>query len=341
MKAKRGDIERAFANPDGDVRLFFLYGPDRAGSEGLAKNFYAAMGEEAERVDLSGGDLKTDPALLADEAASISLFGERRYVRIDPAGDEIFAAVEALDQAEKAGNPVIAVAGALRNTNKLVKFALASKRIMAFASYLPEGRDADRMVIEAAQQAGVQVSPDVARRLARACGGDRAILASEIAKFANYLDAAPDRPRPLDHDGLDALSAASEDGDMSRLADLVLSGEVGALDHELSRLRGQGLEGVPLIRALLRRLQLLSRLRADVERGSSPQAAVDKAGRAIFWKEKAGVTRQVAKWRADTLAVATERALAAERALKSSGGAGILAADEELFAIARKARSLR
>ncbi|NNC73579.1 MAG: DNA polymerase III subunit delta [Sphingomonadaceae bacterium] len=341
MKARRGDIERALASPSDDIRLFFLYGPDRAGSEGLATKLYTAMGDEAERIDLAGSDLKTDPALLADEAASISLFGEKRYIRIDPAGDEIFAAVQALDEAEQAGNPAIAIAGGLRGTNKLVKFALASKSIMAFASYLPEGRDADRMVIEAAQQAGVQVSPDVARRLASACGGDRAILASEIAKFANYLDAAPDRPRPLDHDALDALSAASEDGDMARLADLVLSGDVVALDHELVRLKSEGLEGVPLIRALLRRLQLLSRLRADVERGGSPQAAVEKAGRAIFWKEKAGVTQQVAKWRADTLAVATQRALAAERALKSSGGAGILSANEELFAIARKARSLR
>lgn len=341
MKASRGDIARALANPPGDIRLFLLYGPDRAGSEGLAAQFYAAMGEDAERVDLAGGELKSDPALLADEAASISLFGGVRYIRIDPAGDEIFAAVEALDEAEQAGNPVIALAGNLRGTNRLVKFALKSKRIMAFASYLPEGRDADRMAIEVAQAAGVQASPDVARRLAAACGNDRAILASEVAKFANYLDAAPDRPRPLDHDGFEALSAAHEDGDMARLADLVLSGDVAALDHELVRLKSEGLEGVPLVRAVLRRLQLLARLRAEVETGSSPQRAVEKAGRAIFWKEKASVTRQVGKWNAAALAIATQRALQAERALKSSGGAGIIAADEELFAIARKARSLR
>ena len=36
------------------------------------------MGAEAERVDLSGAELKADPARLADEAASISLFGGAR-----------------------------------------------------------------------------------------------------------------------------------------------------------------------------------------------------------------------------------------------------------------------
>ena len=66
------------------------------------------MGEDAERIDLSGPDLKADPAKLADEAAAISLFGGARMIRIDPIGDESFAAVEALLEAEKAGNPVVA-----------------------------------------------------------------------------------------------------------------------------------------------------------------------------------------------------------------------------------------
>ena len=53
------------------------------------------------------------------------------------------------------------------------------------------------------------------------------------------------------------------------------------------------------------------------------------------------ITDQVERWRTDVLATAIQRANAAELALKRSGGPGMVSADEELFAIARKARSLR
>lgn len=341
MKANRGQIARALSAPSDDIRFYLLYGPDRSGSEALAAMLAKAMGEEAERIDLTSSDLKSDPAKLADEAAAISLFGGACYIRIDPADDGIFAALEALLEAEKAGNPVIAIAGALRPTNKLVKLAFASETSMACASYAPEGRDADRLVIEMGQDVGLQISPDIAPRLARGCHGDRAILASELTKLALYLDAAPDRPRQIEHDALDALAANSDEGDLSRLANVVLSGDLVGLDRELTQLASESVVGIPLLRSVLRRLHVLAKLRAEVEQGNSAQAVIAKAGRAIFWKDKAVITDQVERWRSDALATAITRASDAERTLKSSGGPGLVAADEELFAIARKARTLR
>lgn len=341
MKANRGQIARALSSPGEDVRFFLLYGPDRSGSEALAAMLAKGVGPDAERIDMAGAELKTDPALLADEAAAISLFGGARYIRIDPAGDEIVAAVEALLETEKAGNPVVALAGALKATNRLVKLAFGSDQAMAFASYAPEGRDADRMVIEMAQEQGVQVAPDVAQRLARACHSDRAILAGELGKIALYLDAAPDRPRRAEHDTLDAVAANSDEGDLSRLANVVLSGDLPALDRELTQFASEGIVGIPLLRAVLRRLLLLAKLRAEVESGNSAQTVIAKAGRAIFWKEKAVVTDQLQRWPSDALAIAIGRANEAERMVKSSGGPGLLAANDELFAIARKARALR
>ena len=46
---------------------------------------------EAERIDLGGADLRGDPARLADEAASISMFGGARWILVEPAGDESLA----------------------------------------------------------------------------------------------------------------------------------------------------------------------------------------------------------------------------------------------------------
>jgi DNA polymerase-3 subunit delta len=340
MKAKRAEVERALRSPSA-VRVFLLYGPDESGSHSLVKAAAAGAGAGAERVELTGSELKADPARLADEAASLSLFGGARYIVVQPAGDECLAAVEALLQAPAAGNPVLLIAGALKPASKLLKLALAEPAALALASYAPEGQEAERLVTDMARAEGLVVRSDVARRLADACAGNRAILSLELQKLALYLDAAPERPRPLDHEALDAVGAAAEEGDLSRLVDSVGNGNAAMLQAELLRLSGEGIEGIPLIRAVLRRMSLLARLRAQVERGSSPDAVMASQGKSLFWKEKDSIGRQLSRWRSDALARSVSRLLEAERQVKASGGLGPTAVDEELFAICRQAARLR
>lgn len=340
MKANRAQVEKALKAP-AETRFFLLHGPDDSGSRALSRLLGAAMGAEAERIDLSGGDLKADPARLADEAASISMFGGARWILVDPAGDEVVPAVEALLEAPAAGNPVILLAGALKPASKLLKLALAAPGAMAFASYLPDARDADRLAAELGRAAGLILRPDVARRLAESCGGNRAVIGQELAKFALYVGALPEAPKPIDHDELDALGAGSDEGDLSRLVDSAVGGDAAGLEAELARLHAEGQEGITLLRAMLRRISLLARLRAEVEQGSSPAAVMASSGKSLFWKDKEEVGRQLGRWRSDLLAKAMTRLVEAERQVKASGGIGPLAADAELFAICRQAARLR
>ena len=341
MKASRPQLDRALNTP-GETRFFLFHGPDESGSQALVKALAAAAGSGAERVDLAGSDLRQDPARLADEAASISLFGGARYVVVEPAGDEVVPALEALIEAPVAGNPVALVAGALKPASKLLKLALAQPSALAFASYVPEGLDADRLVAEMARTEGLTVRPDVARRLAESCAGNRALIEQELKKLALYVDASAHAPRPLDHDAIDAVGAGSEEGALSRLVDSVGSGDSAMLQGELLRLRSEGIEGIPLIRAVLRRMTLLTRLRAEVEAGNSVSAVMaSPVAKSIFWKEKDSVGVQLGRWRADLLARTVSRLVEAELRVKASGGLGPLAADEELFAICRQAARLR
>lgn len=339
MKAKRAEMERALRSPSA-YRFFLLHGPDEAGSQALVRLAAAGAGEGAERVELTGAELRADPARLADEAASLSLFGGARYIVVQPAGDESLAAVEALLEAPAAGNPVVLIGGALKPASKLLKLAIAQPAALALASYPPEGQEAERLVFEMARAEGLVVRPDVARRLAEACAGNRAILSLELQKLALYLDAAAERPQPLDHEALDAVGAAAEEGDLSRLVDSVGNGNSAMLEAELLRLAGEGVEGIPLIRAVLRRMSLLARLRAQVERGNSPDAVMASHGKSLFWKDKASISRQLSRWRSDALARSVSRLLDAERQVKASGGLGPRVVDEELFAICRQAARL-
>ena len=341
MKATRGQIERALDAATPDIRLFLLHGPDESGSRALAERLAKAMGGEAERIDLTGAALKADPARLADEAAAISMFGGRRHIRVAPAGDEALDAVEALLEAPAAGNPVVLIAGALRKDAKLLKRALADPATLVFASYPPEGDEADRLAASIGQSLGLRIRRDVGHRLAEIAGGDRAVLTRELEKLALYLDATPEQPHDVEYDALEAIAAGSGEGDITRLVDLLLDGRGGEADTELARLASEGVEGIAVLRPLLRRLLLLAQLRAEIDGGGTFDAVMASTGRAIFWKSKPIVARQLGRWDAASLARAIERVAAAERAIKSSGGIGPLAGDAELIALGRAAARRR
>lgn len=341
MKPEEVRLRRALDSADPDIRFYLLYGPDEAGSRALSDRLAAAMGADAERIDLTSGQLKSDPARLADEAAAISLFGGKRWIRLEPATDDALEAVQALLEAPAAGNPVAAIGGALRKDSKLVKLVAASNAALSHQSWVPEGRNAAAMVVEVGRDQGLQIRNDVASRIASACNNDRALISRELEKMALYLDAAPDRPKPLENDALDALGAAMEEGDLSRLSNAVFSGNPGEADAELARLANEGIEDIPVLRALARRALQLAQLRAQMAEGESIDRVMETAGKAIFWKEKPVIQGQLQRWTPDGLATAITRLAEAERQVKAPGYVGGALVEEEVLAISRFAARRR
>lgn len=341
MKPEEARLRRALDSADPGIRLYLLYGPDEAGSHALADRLGAALGADAERIDLTSAQLKGDPALLADEAAAIGMFGGRRWIRLDPATDDAAEAVQALLEAPAAGNPVAAIGGTLRKDSKLVKLIQASPAALSLQSYVPEGRNAAALAVEVGRELGLQIRGDVANRIATACNGDRALIGRELEKMALYLDAAPDRPKPLEQDALDALGAAMEEGDLSKLANAVFSGQPQQADAELARLANEGIEDIPVIRALSRRALQLAQLRAQMAEGESIDRVMETAGKAIFWKERDVIRGELQRWTPDGLATAITRLAEAERQVKSPGYVGGALVEEEVLAISRFASRRR
>ena len=339
MKVKEQQLVKALDSPDPAVRLFLLYGPDESGSRALAARLERAMGPDAERIDLDGATLKDDPARLSDEAASFSLFGGKRHIRVI-GGDDCTAAVVALLQGETGGNPVVMIAGALKPSSTLIKAALDHPAVMGLLSYKPEGAGAATLAVSIGRQCGLRLTPPVAARLAANCLGDRAVLEREIEKLALYLDAAPDRPREASEEALAAIGADLGEVDTGALVNAVMSGDLPATVQEIGEVADAN-AWIPALRALQRRIILLARLRAEVEGGKSAAGVVAAMGKAIFYKDQTPVTAQLARWNSARLATASARLFATESAMMSSGTAGNVLASEELIAIARVGERLR
>ncbi len=335
MKSAKGTLGRALDRPDPAIRFYLFYGPDEGQSRGHGERLLKGLA--AEKFALSAQSLKSDPALLADEAAAIGLFGGVRALWIEPASDEIAPAVEALLDASSVESPVIAIAGVLRKTSPLVKLAEADRQALANIAYELGERDAERLVEELARAEGLRLAPGIASRIAASAGNERGIIAQELAKLALYAGARQDEPAVVERDTLDEVGAGAE-GDWTRLGDLALAGDLDRLSHELDVSAAEA-DPITVVRTLQRRLLMLAPIRAQVDRGVRPHDAVTSAGKSVFFKEKELVVRLISLWDSPALARVMERSGALERRLMSADSPPAAEAlEEELVAIARTAR---
>jgi DNA polymerase III subunit delta len=337
LKTSKSSIGRAVDQPDPKIRLYLFLGQDEAQSRALAARLLEALG--ATKLAIAATAVKGSPALLVDEAAALSLFGERRLIWIEPAGNELAEALEALLAAESVESPVVAIAGALPKSSPLLKLSEASPSAVAFTSYLPDGDEAARVVADLGRRVGLKLAPPVAARVAETCGNDQAVAMQELEKLALYVGASPHLPKELAHEAIDAVGTDTSEGDFLRLADLALLGEMAELADAVARLPKGGAEAIPAIRSLQRRILMLAPARARIERGERVDAVMASFGKSLFWKDKGAVEKMLGRWTADGLATAAERAGALERNLMFGEAPECESLGEELLAIARKARS--
>jgi len=336
MKVARGAIARALDKPDPNVRFYLFHGSDEGQSRSHAQRLLTALG--AARFAVNGSAVKSDPALLADEAGAMTLFGGPRLIWVEPAGEEIVEGVESLLIAPATESAVVAIAGALRKTSALLKLTEGSPLALSYVSYVPEGQDAERMVAEVGRTLGLKIAAPVAARVAAACANDQAIVRNELEKLALYIGASTEAPKELDHDAIDAVGADLPEGDFMRLADMALSGRMQEVADELVLLAGSGAEVIPVVRSLQRRLLMLAPARARVERGESPSAVMTSIEKSLFFKDKTLVGKLLQQWDAAALATIFERCGKLERDSMLTPLPPLEGLAEELIAIARVAQ---
>jgi DNA polymerase III subunit delta len=336
VKSVKGSIARSVDEPDRKIRLYLFHGPDEAQSNALGERLVSAL--RAAKHTIAGGTLRGDPALLADEAGAIDMFGGAKVIWVQPAGEEILAAAEALLDASQTESPVAAIAGRLGKTSGLLKLADSHPLALSHISYELDARDAERLVIELGRTEGLRIQTGIAARVAEACGNDRRMMASELAKFAIYLNATPNSPKDLGSDVLDVLGA-DMDGDFLGIGDLALAGDVRGLGDALSNMDEGGKDSIPIIRALQRRLLMLAPIRARIDGGESQGAVLTSMGKSLFWKDKPMIERMLGMWDSAGLARVSERAGSLERRLmRGDAPPPAEALGEELVTIARQAR---
>ena len=253
---------------------------------------------------------------LAASLSSMSLFAARRLVELrfkTPAAGEGGAEMFARLAASPADDIVLlGIAPRLDKRQQGTAWVRAFVGAGEFVAVWPVEPPALPAWIEGRlRRAGLRADAEAVRLLAERVEGNLLAAHQEIEKL-RLLHGAGE----LDAETVRAAVADSARYDIFKLADAALSGQAGRALRILGGLRAEGLVVPQVLWPLARELRTLVRVRALLDQGMAPQAALQRAG---VWRNRAGlVQRAVGRHDARALRALLRRAALVDRLAKGA-----------------------
>jgi len=330
----------AFLRDPGFCRVVLLYGDDtgliRERADALVRAVAGALDDPFRVAELAREDLGTLPA----EAASLSLTGGRRVVRVRDAGESALASVQAVLAGAAPALVVLEGAAALPARSRLRAALEAAADGTAIGCYPEEGRALEETIRTTLAEVGVSVEPEALAWLAGQLGADHAATRRELEKLALYAGSGGGGPSGR----VDLEAAAACVGDIAGLSldDALFAattGDVPTTDRALDLALAEGATAVGVLRAALMHLQRLHRARLAMDRGISAAEAAKASRPPIFFRRVGAFARALTLWPATALMGAMAGLAEAERACKRTGAPDSVICRNAVLALARRARA--
>lgn len=335
MKPSPAQLQAALKEWSPTRRMALIFGPDEAlvreRSRQLGLLCTPDLRDPFAVIDLEGKALADDPGLLADEAASLPLIGDRKLVRISGLTEGGLPALEGFLENAAAVNPVIATAGDLPKTSKIRKLAEEHPHILAIACYPEEGNNMVAFLTATAREHGLSLDRDAMALLARGVGSGRDIARAELEKLALYKAGSDSVVTSQD---IEDIGADAGQAGFDRLINAVFEGRSHLVARQIDLLSAESEPGIAQLRAVARRLWQILEIRERMASGMALESAIAGLRPPVFWKDKEALTAQARRWSLARAQRALSRLLEAERAIKTSGSAGDVLAHQCLLALA-------
>lgn len=337
MKLTGQGIASFLADPPADIVAVLVYGPDeglvreRAGI--LARKVVEDPNDPFRAASLTGAQIKDDPALLADEAAAISLTGGKRLVRVREAGEDCAAPLSDVLSGPVPDAMIVIEAGDLSPRSGLRKLAEGNATAAAIPCYVDGERDISQLISEAMAAMEARIESDALAFAARHLGADRMSTRSEIDKLVLYAG-------PGGRIGLDDIVACVGDAASLSLEDIAFAvgdGDLAGLVVALDRARAEAVAPVTILRTVGRHFQRLDAALAAKAEGADPRSAMSALRPPVFFKRQDAFRRQMERWPRDWISLGLTRLNDAEVNCKTTGLPDRAVAERMLMEMARAA----
>jgi DNA polymerase-3 subunit delta len=334
-----GSSADAFVRKPGpDVAAALVFGPDR----GLVRERMAAIGRAVagdtadpfRTVELSAAALKSDPARLFDEAASLAFGGGRRLVIVREAGDgaaELFARF--LAEARLDGAFVIVEGGDLPKRSALRVAFQSARKAAAIACYPDDERGSRALIGGILREHGMAADAEALDVLVARLGPDRDLVRGELAKLVLYCDG-----KNVSADDVLAVVGDGAEASLEAVAFAACDGDYALFDRAWGRALADGSAPIAALRAALRHVGRLHLARAHRTEGLDAKQAMERLRPPVFYKLADRFRRQLAAWDDARVAAALDQLIEAEIACKATGAPDEMLAYRALANVARMAR---
>jgi DNA polymerase-3 subunit delta len=322
----------AFLRDPGPCRVVLLYGEDVGMIHDRAEALVRAVAgslDDPFRVAELGRD---EAARLVDEAASLSLTGGRRVVRLRDTTDATAGAVTTI---LKGAAPALVVleAPGLPTRSRLRTLLEAAPDGVAIGCYPEEGRALESTIRAVLGELGVGIDGEAMAWLVAQLGADRAATRQEVEKLALYVGAGG---------RVDLAAAMACVGDIAGLSldDALFAateGDVATADRALELAIAEGATPVGMLRAGLMHLQRLHRVRLGMDDGLPAAEAAKSVRPPVFYRRLGAFNKALGLWSSDALNAAMTGLADAERACKRTGAPDLVLSRNAVLALARRA----
>lgn len=307
---KAHEVERFVARPDISEGVFLVYGPDaglvREIGQRLTRRFAGDDAGSMNLVTLDGTELDAEPGRLAVEAKTVSLFGEKRVIRVRGAGKALTVALsELLD--DPGGAAIVLEAGNLAPRDALRGLVEGARHGRALPCYPDSEETLLRLINDTFSRAGIRAAPDVATALRDTLGNDREITRRELEKLLLYAAES----KQLTRDDVLTLCADNAALVLDEIVDAAGSGHAARLEAALDRALAAAVNPQQLLASALMHFSGLRRWRAEVDTGRSPREVLDSARPRPHFSRRAALEQQLRLWSDAALAAACDRLYAA------------------------------
>ncbi len=321
MKLTAAQVSRFLTGLPDAISAVLIYGVDdglvRERAEALTQTLLGTKEDDPFRLAvLTGEMLRQDPARLADEAASMSLMGGRRVVRVREATDSLADKLAAILDGPGPASFLIIEAGDLGKSSKLRGLAEQAPNAAAIACYADGPAELVGVVRDTLGQHRIGIDEEALRYLVQSLGGDRGVTRQELEKLALAVGDSGGKVT------LDVAIATIGNSSALEIEDVIYDAFEGAaalVDARLTRLFQQGEAPVTILRAAQRHLHRLHLCAANAAAGTPVDSVVRSLRPPIFFRYEPRFKRQVQSWTVDRLEQTFSALTQAELGCKTTG----------------------
>ncbi len=338
---KPAGLDSFLRKPDPAVGALLIYGDEPDAVRELAsravKKVAGSLDDPFSVMTLAEQDLASDPARLADEVQSISMFGGRKAIWVKGAGEAFLKAVLPVLEGRASGNLVVAEAPTLAKSSQLRAMFEKSPNALVIPLYEAEPGEVAQMVEQILAQDNLRIGPDALTRFMALAGTGRGLVRREAEKLALYC-LGNER---VSLEDVEAVCGNDTGATVDELADSVFGGDVEEADRLFHDLVRGGQDAGRRLGIVHQQALRLQDFRVAFDRGAQAEQLLKQARPPVFFKRQRAVQAQLRAWSLSDLVTAGSTLNANVLAARRNAALAEAIAGRCLLSLARKARALR